>query len=352
MSNPINTALCSFGMSGKVFHAPFLTVNPGFNFYAVYERTKNLAEERYPDVKTYRSLESLLADDSVELVIVNTPNYTHYEFAKKALEAGKHVIVEKPFTITVQEASNLIELAEKNDRKLSVYQNRRYDSDYKAIKKVIVEKLLGELVEVEIHFDRYREELSPKTHKENPIPGAGILYDLGAHLIDQALQLFGMPEKIFADIRIIRPLSKVDDYFELLLFYPKLRVRLKASHIVKEALPGYILHGLKGSFIKPRTDIQEISLQKGMIPGGKDWGKEPESEKGLLHTEIDRKEVREYVNSEQGNYNEYYTCIYNAIRNDLPLPVTAQDGRKVIYIIEAALESNRQQRILPLAHEI
>ena len=345
---PINTALCSFGMSGLVFHSPFLTVNPHFNFCAVLERTKNIAAEKYPNVKTYRTLKDLLTDNLVELIIVNTPNYTHYEFAKKALKAGKHVIVEKPFTINVREAKELIDLAKKENKVLSVYQNRRYDSDYKTIKKVLDEELLGELVEVEMHFDRFREELSPKKHKEIPGPGAGVLYDLGAHLIDQALQLFGTPEKIFADIRIIRPLSKVDDYFELLLYYQKLRVRLKASYVVREALPGYILHGLKGSFIKPKTDVQETMLKEGVIPGKENWGTEPETEKGFLHTEINGEVVRKYIPSEQGNYNDYYDGIYEAIRNSKPLPVTPEEGAEVVKIIVAAFESSKVQRVLEL----
>jgi scyllo-inositol 2-dehydrogenase (NADP+) len=342
---PINTALCSFGMSGWVFHAPFINVNPHFKFYAVWERSKNIAAEKYPEVKTYRTLETMLADDLIELVIVNTPNYTHYDFAKKALEAGKHVIVEKPFTINIEEGKELIEIAKKQNKILSVYQNRRYDSDYKTIRKVINENLLGELVEVEMHFDRFKEELSPKLHKEVPGPGAGSLYDLGAHLIDQALQLFGMPQKIFADIRIIRPMSKVEDYWELLLYYNKLRVRLKSSYVVREALPGYILHGLKGSFIKAKTDVQEITLQKGIIPGGSDWGKEPETEKGLLHTEINGEIIREYIQSEQGNYGEYYEAVYESIRNNKPIPVTAEQGLDVIRIIEAAFRSNEEKMV-------
>jgi predicted dehydrogenase len=337
---PITTALCSFGMSGWVFHAPFLNVNPGFNLYAVWERTKNLAEEKYPGIKTYRTLEDMLADSSVELVIVNTPNNTHYEYAKKALEAGKHVVVEKPFTITVEEANELIELAKKQNKKLSVYQNRRYDSDYKTIKKIIQENVLGDLVEVEMHFDRFKEELSPKLHKEIPGPGSGSLYDLGAHLIDQALQLFGMPLKIFADVQAMRPISKVDDYFELLLYYEKMRVRIKSSYTVREALPGYIFHGLKGSFIKPKTNIQEEMLQAGNMPDSRDWGTEPESERGLLHTEKNGEVIREYIQSEQGNYNEYYDGIYEAIRNDKPLPVKAEESLNVIKIIEAAYKSN------------
>ena len=346
MSTPINTALCSFGMSGLVFHSPFLTINPGFNFYAVVERTKNAAKEKYPEVKTYRTLESMLADPLVELVIVNTPNYTHYEYAKKALEAGKHVVVEKPFTVHFEEAEELIEIAKKQKKVLSVYQNRRYDSDYKTIKKVLSENLLGQLVEVEMHFDRFRQELSAKKHKETPGPGAGVLYDLGAHLIDQALQLFGKPEKIFADIRIIRPTSLVDDYFELLLYYPKLRVRLKASYLVREALPGYILHGLNGSFIKDKTDVQEKMLQAGMIPSGNDWGTEPETEKGLLHTEIDGKVIREYISSEQGNYNDYYNALYDSIRLHKPLQVTAEEGAQVVKIIETAFESSKIEKVI------
>ena len=218
---PINTALCSFGMSGWVFHAPFIAADPHFKLYAVWERSKNLAEQKYPGIKTYRTLEDMLADNAVELVIVNTPNVTHYEYAKKALLAGKHVVVEKPFTVTVAEAQELIELAQHQNKKISVYQNRRYDSDYRTIKKVLDEKLLGKLVEAEFHFDRYNEELSPKQHKEIPQQGTGILYDLGSHLIDQALQLFGMPDSVFADIRVVRPISKVDDYFDLLLYYPE-----------------------------------------------------------------------------------------------------------------------------------
>lgn len=348
MTTPIKTALCSFGMSGLVFHSPFLSINPGFNFYAVWERTKNEAQKKFTNVITYRKLDEMLSDELVELVIVNTPNYTHFEYAKKALQAGKHVIVEKPFTVTVKQAQELIDLAKKQNKILSVYQNRRYDSDYKTIKKVLDKKLLGEVVEAEFHFDRYREELSPKQHKEVPGPGTGVLYDLGAHLIDQALQLFGWPSKLFADIRIIRPVSKVDDYFEVLLYYPNLRVRLKASYSVREALPGYIIHGLKGSFIKPKTDVQEALLQAGSIPGGADWGREPETEKGLLHTEIDGVEERKYIDSEQGNYDDYYSGIYEAIRNNKPVPVTAEEGMNVIRIIETAFESSEAQKVIQL----
>ena len=284
---PINTALLSFGMSGVVFHAPLIHVHPGFRFYAVWERTKNLAQEKYEGVKTYRSLEELLSDPKVELVVVNTPNYTHYEYTEKALLAGKHVVVEKPFTVTADEAHKLIALARRQNKCLSVYHNRRYDSDYKTVKKILDQDLLGEIVEAEFHFVRYNQSLSPKVHKEIPGPGRGALYDLGSHLVDQALQLFGMPQAVFADIQIIRPHSKVDDYFEVLLYYPGQRVRLRCSYLVKEPIPGYIIHGTQGSFIKHKTDVQEKALQAGLLPDKESWGIEPAHEKGLLHTVVD-----------------------------------------------------------------
>ncbi len=345
---PINTALCSFGMSGWVFHAPFIYANPAFKLYAVWERTKNLAEEKYPRIITYRTLEDMLADETVELVIVNTPNYTHYDYTKKALEAGKHVVVEKPFTVTVEEGKELIDIAKKQDRKLSVYQNRRYDSDYKTIQKILKQDVLGDIVDVEMHFDRFKEDLSPKVHKEIPGPGTGSLYDLGSHLIDQALQLFGKPDKLFADVKPMRPVSKVDDYFNLIFFYKTFRVHVKSSYAVREPLPGYIFHGLKGSFIKSKTNVQEDMLTAGQAPGQPGWGTEPDTEKGLLHTEIDGKVVREYIISEQGNYAEYYAGIAAAIREGKPLPVTAEEALDVIKIIEAAYKSNQTNCIVEL----
>lgn len=346
--NPINTAICSFGMSGWVFHAPFITSHPGFNFYAVWERSKNLAQEKYPAVKTYRTLEKMLEDEAIELVVVNTPNITHYDYTKQALLAGKHVISEKPFTVTVAQAQELIQLAATQNKQLSVFHNRRYDSDYRTIKSVLDQKLLGNIVEAEFHFDRFKEEISPKVHKEIPMQGTGALYDLGSHLIDQALQLFGMPTAVFADIAMMRAISQVDDYFEVLLYYPSSRVRIKGSYQVREALPGYVLHGSKGSFIKPKTDMQEAQLQEGKLPTDADYGIEPETEKGLLHTETDGKLIKEYIPSLTGNYTDYYEGIYQSIRNNASLPVTAEEGMNVIKIIETAFKSNHEKRVIEL----
>jgi predicted dehydrogenase len=344
----INTALCSFGMSGWVFHAPFIDAHPGFSLYAVYERSKDLAKQKFPAVKTFRSLDEMLADESVELVIVNTPNATHYEFAKRALLAGKHVVVEKPFVVEIEQGTELVELAAKKGKVLSVYQNRRWDSDYKTVAKVVNDGLLGTIVEAEFHYDRYKEELSPKLHKEIPGPGAGALYDLGPHLVDQALHLFGMPQAIFADIQIIRPVSKVDDYFEILFYYPSLRVRLKSTYTAREAVPSFVVHGTKGSFLKTRGDVQEAMLQQEISPKVAGWGTESESNCGLLHTEKNGEVTRKYLPSEQGNYMDFYHDLYNAIRKNKPVPVSPEEGLNVIRIIKAAFQSNEEKKVIAL----
>lgn len=344
---PIKTAICSFGMSGRVFHAPFLHVSPDFQLYSVWEREKNLARQIYPSIKVCRTLEELLADKEVELVVVNTPNYTHYDYAKQALLAGKHVIVEKPFTVTEKEGLELIALAKETGKKITSYQSRRFDSDYRTVKRIVDSRVLGKIVEAELHYDRFTPTLSPKVHKETPGPGTGLLYDLGSHMVDQALQLFGDPESVFADIFTIRDNSKVDDYMEVLLFYPGLRVRIKSSYLVREPLPAYSIFGHLGTFLKSRTDVQERHLLAGEMPGGEGWGVEPKTECGLLHTEIDGKVIREYVETERGNYMDFFTGVFEAIRNGKPLPVTAEEAVRIIRVIEKAYESVKEKKIVP-----
>ncbi|MEO7266291.1 MAG: Gfo/Idh/MocA family oxidoreductase [Ferruginibacter sp.] len=345
---PIKTALCSFGMSGWVFHAPFIQAHPGFELYAVLERTKTLAVQSYSQVITFRNLEELLADENIELVVVNVPNVLHYDYALQCLNAGKHVIVEKPFTITLAQASELIKLAEQNKLLLSVFQNRRWDSDFLTVQRIVKSGMLGEIKEVEIHYDRYNEAPSPKAHKEVPEKGTGIIYDLGSHLIDQALQLFGMPEAVFADTVIQRPVSLVDDYMEILLIYPGLRVRLKGSTLIKEAVPAFTVHGSKGSFLKVRGDVQEADLQQHKVPLSSGWGIEATEHKGLLHTEVNGEVLKQLEETEAGDYMLYYEAMFQALRHDKPLPVTASEGANVIQVIEAAYKSVRSRSIIDI----
>jgi scyllo-inositol 2-dehydrogenase (NADP+) len=286
----IKTGIASFGMSGRVFHAPFIDQHPGFELTAIVERNKQDSRERYGYSTLLKSFSELLQREDIELIIVNTPIQTHHDYAKQALLAGKHVVVEKPFTVTADEAQELVDIAEEKNLQLFVYQNRRYDGDYRALKEILEQKLIGNIKEAELRFDRYRPEISYKVHKETDLPGAGSTYDLGAHLVDQALQLFGWPEALSADMMAMRDHSPVDDYFEIILMYPTFRVRLKGSCFVKQAVPDYILHGSLGSFHQLRSDLQEATLISGTVPSFADWCPGPSSPDGFLHTVIDGKE--------------------------------------------------------------
>jgi scyllo-inositol 2-dehydrogenase (NADP+) len=343
----IKAALLSYGMSGKVFHAPFLHFHPGFQLIGSWERSTQLIQKNYSSAKSYPTIELLLEDD-IDLVIVNTPVATHFEYAKKVLLAGKHALVEKAFTTTVVQAKELQYIANEKGLKLAVFQNRRFDSDFMTVKDIVSQGVLGEIVEAEFHFDRYNPTLSLKTHKEAANSGAGILKDLGPHLIDQALFLFGMPQSVFADIRITRLNSVVDDYFDLLLFYPNFRVRLKAGFFVREAIPAYVIHGKKGSFLKTRGDVQEDDLKTGKKPNIDTWGEEPISLQGILHTEIEGEKIYKKVPTKKGNYYYFFDDLYESIINNKAVPVTAQEGINTMMVIESAILSNKEKHVIDL----
>jgi scyllo-inositol 2-dehydrogenase (NADP+) len=344
----IKTALLAYGMSGKVFHAPFLDLHDGFELAGAWERTKKLVEKDFPNAKSYASLEAILNDELIDLVIVNTPGSTHFEFAKKALLAGKHVVVEKAFTSSVDQADELIAIANEKNLKLVVFQNRRWDSDFKTVMQVVNQKYLGDIVEAEFHFDRYNPAISPKIHKEMNHPAAGVLMDLGSHIIDQALFLFGMPLSLFADIRHTREFSVVDDWFDITLFYKNFRVRLKSSFFVREPAPSYIIHGTKGSFLKHRGDVQEDEAKQGKKPSATDWGTESKEKYGILHTIIDNQVSKVTVTSLKGNYFDFFEGLHQCIAYNKPEPVAAADGRNVIYIIEKARESCLKKMVVTL----
>ncbi len=344
----INVGLASFGMSGEIFHAPFLHVHPGFKIVKILERTKNKSRDRYSYANIVRSFEEITGDGNIDLVIVNTPDHYHYDMALQAIGAGKHVVVEKPFTLKVQEADELIAASAQKGKLLSVYQNKRWDGDFLTVQKIISEGLLGKLVEYEGHFDRYRNYLKPESWKEQVVSGTGTIYNLGSHLIDQALVLFGLPESVFADIRMLRPGAKVDDAMTLLLKYPEIKVTLKASYLVREPGPRYSLHGTQGSFLKWGMDPQEEDLKAGKLPSGPDWGKEEEENWGILNTEINGLHYSGMVETLPGNYMAYFDDIYEAITRNRKPAVKAGQGRDVIRVIEAAKESSKLGKAIKL----
>ncbi len=344
----IRTGIASFGMSGWVFHAPLLHVHQGFDIALILERTSNRSHERYPYARIVRTYDEMLADPEIELVIVNTPDNLHYEMCLQALEAGKHVVVEKPLTQTSQQADELIVIAKKKGLLISVFQNRRWDSDFLTIRKVIDGKMLGRLVEYEAHFDRFRNYVQENTWKELAKTGTGTIYNLGPHLIDQALVLFGLPASVTADIRRQRSGSKIDDAFTLWLNYPKVKVTLKAGYLVRLPGPRYLLHGTEGSFLKGGIDPQEEQLKAGILPGGPGWGEECEENYGSLDTTINGLHYQGKIESLPGNYLAYYDTVHRALTEGGAPAVTAQQGRDVIRIIDAALASSEKQKAVEL----
>jgi len=346
---PIKTALAAFGMSGQVFHAPLITAHPGFQLVKVLERSgSGNAMEQYPAVKSVCQMGDILADPDIELVVINTPEYTHYALAREALEAGKHVIVEKAFTVTSREGKLLIELAQKQGRMLSVFQNSRFHGDFRTIREIIQARSLGQLVNCEMHYDRYRPTIQPGTWKEKSKPGTGSLYNLGVHMIDQALVLFGWPHALFADVGIQRLRGKVSDYFEVVLYYDQLKVILRSSYLVRIPGPRYILHGTAGSFIKYGSDPQEALLKAGHLPGTENWGTEPEAFWGNLEAMIDGINFKGKVETLRGSYLDYYDNIFEVMRHGSPLLVKPAEALQAIMIIEAALQSNQTRQVVSL----
>ncbi len=347
MTRNLNVGLLGYGLGGKYFHAPFITNVPGFRLYKVRETNpQNIGhlKDTYGEIQVVADSDEILKDENVQLVVITTPNTYHYELASKALKSGKHVVVDKPFTITSSEADQLIELAGVHKRVLSVFQNRRWDSDFKTVKKVIDSNMLGDIVEYEAHFDRFRPNFSGNWREKN-IAGSGMLYDLGSHLIDQALYLFGTPDQVFADLQVKRQGGEVIDSFEIILEYLRMKVTLKSGILVKERGPHFTIHGTKGSFVKFGLDVQEADLIMGKLPkGSKEWGKEPENLWGKINTQINGLNFIGNIESEPGNYTEYYSNVYNAILGIEDLIVTPHEARNTIRVIELAEQSNKERK--------
>ncbi len=339
MNKKINTALVGFGMSGEYFHAPFLDANPNFNLKKIIERHSSRSKQLYPYVEVVKNFDKILNDEEIALVIINTPNHLHYQMAKEAMLAGKHVIIEKPFTVTSDEAKELIEIAKGKDKVLTAYQNRRWDGDYLTVQKIIKDKLLGELAEYESHFDRFRNFIKPNTWKEETLPGTGLLYDIGSHLIDQAVCLFGKPDSIFADLRTQRPNGKIIDNFELILDYGKLKVTLKSNFLSKIPLPRFTLHGTEGSFVKYGLDPQEDILKKSGYKHSPDWGKEPKEFWGTIDTNVNGASMNIKIKTIPGSYASFFENIYEAITEGKELIVKPEEALTTIRIIELAMES-------------
>jgi scyllo-inositol 2-dehydrogenase (NADP+) len=344
----IDAAVVGFGLGGRAFHAPIINAVPGLRLAAIVQRHGNEAQEIYPGARIVRDLDELLAMKSVSLIAIATPNETHFPFVKKCLEAGRHVVVDKPFTTTLAEARELVEIARRNDRMLTVYQERRCDGDFRTVQDLLAKRTLGKVVRFESAFDRCRPQVKADSWKEEPKPGSGMFFDLAPHLVDQTLELFGPPQSVLADIRIERENSRTADAFDLTFYYKDaLRAILAQSMLAPDPRPHYRLQGTRGVYVKHALDPQEALLRAGKAVGGDDWGVELEKDWGTLTLWDGDELTHQKVPTLRGDYRDFYAQVRDAILGNAKPPVTTDEALRLMYTLELCEESSRKRMPLP-----
>jgi scyllo-inositol 2-dehydrogenase (NADP+) len=342
----VRVGLIGFGLAGQAFHAPVIRGVPGLELACILERGGTRAQEKYPGVRVARTLEELLSDKTIQLCVIATPNDSHFELAKACLLAGRDVVVDKPFAPTLRESEELVRLAAERGRLITVYQDRRWDGDFGTVKKIVQSGQLGTVVEYEARFDRFRLEPKANAWRERADqPGAGVLFDLGPHVIDQALVLFGEPQAITASAFCQRQTSQVDDAFDVCLEYPGLRAMARARIIAFAPGPHFLIHGTGGSFVKSGMDPQEERLRTGNFPSGTDWGAdwgvEAESLWGTLSM-VGEPSVK--VKTERGDYRGFYANVKDAIEKNAALDVTPEQALRTMRALMLAHKSSRERR--------
>jgi scyllo-inositol 2-dehydrogenase (NADP+) len=350
----IGVAVIGFGLAGRVFHAPFVHAVPGLKLEAIVQRHGDEAAKAYPESRILRSVEDALADSAVQLIVVGTPNETHFALAKQALQAGKHVVIDKPFAATSAQAKELIDLASTRGLILAPFHNRRWDGDFLTVRKLLDRRAVGRLVTFESHFDRFRPMPREATWKESSNPANGMLFDLGPHLVDQVLALFGTPRAITASVRKDRDATEIEDAFDITLHYDRLLAHCRVSMLACDAAPRFLLHGTSGSFKKYGLDPQEPALIAGAkvprIGDTKQWLLEDESEWGTLTVAPDPADpatlTRTLVQTELGDYRGYYANVRDAINGTAQLAVKPEDAHRVIRLLEMSRESSSEARTL------
>jgi scyllo-inositol 2-dehydrogenase (NADP+) len=364
-SQPIKTAVIGFGLAGRVFHAPFISAVPGLELSAIVQRKGDEAAVAYPAAKVLRSFDDALASDA-QLIVVGTPNETHFDLAKLALEAGKHVVVDKPIAASSQEVIALANLARERGLILAPFHNRRWDGDFLTVRTLLLQQALGRLTSFVSHFDRFRPTPRPNTWKEAGSPVNGMLFDLGPHLVDQALALFGPPQAITASVRTDRDASAIEDAFDITLHYPRMLARCSATMIAADPSPRFLLHGTGGSFRKYGLDPQEPALiagakvprlgENGKPVSGDDWLGENSARWGTLTLAADPEKPQALqmyeVETEHGDYRGFYRNVRDAIRDTAPLAVTPEAAYQTIRLLELAREGSESGRTLPVVFEL
>lgn len=351
----IGVAVIGFGLAGRVFHAPFVNAVPGLKLEVIVQRKGDEAAKAWPSARILRSFDEALREPSIQLIVVGTPNDTHFDLAKAAIEAGKHVVIDKPFAATSAQAKQLWQLAWEKGVVLAPFHNRRWDGDFRTLQDLIEKDTLGHIVTFESHFDRFRPIPRENTWKEAADPANGMLFDLGPHLVDQALALFGIPASLTASVRSDRENSRIEDAFDITLAYPGLRVHCRSSMIAADAAPRFLLHGVRGSFKKYGLDPQEPTLLGGAtVPrlGEGDWLQETEDRWGTLTVAPNPAEptllTRTQVKTVTGDYRIFYANVRDAIHGTADLVVKPEDGYRVIKLLEMARVSSKEQRTIPV----
>lgn len=342
----MKVGLIGFGMAGQTFHAPVIRGVPGLELACILERKGRLAQEKYPAVRVARTIEELLTDQQIQLCVIATPNDSHFELAKACLLAGRDVVVDKPFTPTLPQAEELVRLAARSARLVTVFQERRWDGDFQTVKKIVASGRLGRIVEYERRYDRFRLEPKANAWRECPDqPGAGVLFDIGPHLLDQALVLFGQPLAITASAFRARETSRVDDSFDVCLEYPGLRAMARARLVAFAPGPHFLIHGTKGSFVKFGMDPQEVRLKGGDVPPGTDWGADwGEDAQPSWGTLSVVGEPSERIKTERGDYRGFYANVRDAIEKKAALDVAPEQALGTMRALILAHKSSRERR--------
>ncbi len=344
----IEVGLVGFGLAGRAFHAPVIRAVHGLHLAAILQRSGTEAAEKYPDVRIVRSLDELLSMAEIRLIVIATPNETHYPFARQCLEAGRDVVVDKPFTTTLEEAVSLVQFAKGANRLLTVYQNQRYDGDFQAIRQIVEAGTLGRIVRLETSYDRFRPQPKPGAWRETARPGSGILFDIAPHLIDHALVLFGLPEAVTADVRTEREHAVADDAFDIALHYSNgMRAVLRSSILAAAPRPRFVLLGTRGSFVKQTFDPQENNLRRGYIPADSAWGAEPEENWGVLTVPAGDSFERRRIPPATCDYRDYYANVRDAILGHAAPAVTPEYALDVMRMLELARESSQKRCTIP-----
>lgn len=345
MSDSIRVGLIGYGYASKTFHAPLISGTPGMTLAVVSSSDADKVKADWPNVSVVSEPKHIFSDPTIDLVVIPTPNDTHFPLAKAALEAGKHVVVDKPFTVTLSQARELDALARSHGKLLSVFHNRRWDSDFLTVKSLINEGRLGEVAYFESHFDRYRPQVRNRW-RELAGPGSGIWYDLGPHLLDQAVNLFGLPVSLSVDLAQLRPGAQATDYFHAVLVYPQRRVVLHGTLLAAAETARYIVHGSRASYVKYGLDPQEERLKNGERLPQEDWGYDMRD--GVLTRVEGEARVEESWLTIPGNYPAYYAAIRDALNGAGENPVPASQAIQIMELIELGIESAKHRAVLSL----